>query len=84
MKTTLKWRLLQNEDDLKNEEDLKNEDDLKNDVKNEEELQNWPSSPKFFAPPSPPLKNYLNLFLMTSHHDSHTATDVKPEMIPGI
>ena len=24
------------------------------------------------------------IFLMTSHHDSHTKTDVKPEMIPGI
>ena len=21
---------------------------------------------------------------MTSHHDSHTTTDVKPEMIPGL
>ena len=26
----------------------------------------------------------MNFFLMTSHHDSHTKTDVKPELIPGI
>ena len=36
----------------------------------------------FFLPP--PLKNYLNFLLMTSHRDSHTTTDVKPEMIPGV
>ena len=26
---------------------------------------------------------HLNFFLMTSPHDCHTTTDVKPEMIPG-
>ena len=36
----------------------------------------------FFAPL--PLRNYLKFFLMTSHRDSHTTTDVKPEMIPGL
>ena len=37
------------------------------------------------ALPSPlPLKNYLKFLLMTSHRDSHTTTDVKPEMIPGL
>ena len=35
----------------------------------------------FFAPL--PLK-LPEIFLMTSHRDSHTTTDVKPEMIPGL
>ena len=26
----------------------------------------------------------MKFFLMTSHHDRHTTTDVKPEMIPGV
>ena len=30
----------------------------------------------------PPLP--LEIFLMTSHHNSHTITDVKPEMISGV
>ena len=30
------------------------------------------------------IKNYLKFYLMTSHHDSHTITDVKPEIIPGV
>ena len=34
--------------------------------------------------PSPPLKKLPEMFLMTSHRDSHTTTDVKPEMIPGV
>ena len=55
---------------IKIEDDLKNGDDLKN----EEDLKNWPS---------PPLKNY-RIFFMTSHRDSHTTTDVKPEIIPGV
>ena len=38
----------------------------------------------FFCPPHNPLKNYLKFFLMTSHCDSQTTTDVKPEMIPGV
>ena len=33
-----------------------------------------------FCPP--PLKKLPEIFLMTSHYDSHTTTDVKPEMIP--
>ena len=55
------------EDNLKNKDDLKNEDNLKNedDIKNEDDLENWPS---------PPRKK------VTSHLDSHTTTDVKPEM----
>ena len=56
----------QNEDDHKNENDLKNEDGLKN----------------ILLPPPLPLKNYLIFFLLTSHRDCHTTTDVKPEMIP--
>ena len=82
-----KWRWPQNEDNLKNEDDLKDEDNLKNedDFKNEEDLKNWPSPQIFFLhPPSPPLKNYLNFFLMTSRRDSHTTTDIKPKMIPGV
>ena len=41
MKTTLKWRQPQNEDNLKNEDDLENEDELKNedDLKNEDGLE---------------------------------------------
>ena len=38
-------------------------------------LKNWP--PPF------PLKNYLKFCLITSNRDSHTTTDVKPEMIPN-
>ena len=59
-----------NEDDLTNEDDIKNEDDLKN---------------------GPPLQNLFatptclpEFFLMTSHCNSNTTTDVKPEMIPGV
>ena len=92
MKMTLKWRQPQNEDNLKNvgdqksEDDLRNEDDIKNkeDLKNEDDYKNWPSAPNFFLPPPLPLKNYLKFWLMTSHNDSHTTTDVKPEMIPGV
>ena len=32
-----------------------------------------------------PIKRILpDFFFMTSHHDSHTTTDVKPEIIPGV
>ena len=74
---------LKNEDDVKYEDNLKNEEDLKkeNNLKNEEDLENWPSP--FFCSPHIPLKNYLKFFLITSHCDSHTTTDVTPEMIPG-
>ena len=37
---------------------------------------------QFFGPSPLPLKNYLN-FLLTSPHDSHTTTDVKPDIKPG-
>ena len=37
----------------------------------------------FILSPSP-WKHYLKFLLMTSHLDSHTTTDVKPEMIPGV
>ena len=57
------------EDDLKNEDNLKNEDDLKN----EDNLKNEDD-----------LKKLPESYLMTSHRDSHTTTDVKPEMIPGL
>ena len=54
---------------VKNEDDLKIEDNLKNgdNLKNEEDLKNLPS---------PSLENYLFFLLMTSHHDSHSTTDV--------
>ena len=29
-------------------------------------------------------KNYLKFLLMTSHLDSHTTTDVKPDMLSGV
>ena len=38
-------------------------------------------NPKLYPPP---LKKLPEIFLMTSHRDSHTTTDVKPEMIPGL
>ena len=76
---------LKNEDILKNEDDLKNEGDIKNehDLQNEDNLENWPSPPKQFSAPIP-VKNYLDFFMMTSHLDSHTTTDVKSEMMPGV
>ena len=57
---------------LKNEGDLKIEDNLKN----------WPS-PQIILPP-PFLKKLPEIFLMTSHLDSHTTTDVKPDMLLGV
>ena len=39
---------------------------------------------QFFFAPSPPLKNYQRFLSMTSRGDSHTTTDVKPEIIPGV
>ena len=38
-------------------------------------LKNWPPLP---------LKIYLKFLLMTSPLDSHTKTDVKPEMLSGV
>ena len=38
--------------------------------------------PNYFAPTS--LKKLLEIFLMTSHLDCHTTTDVKPDMLSGI
>ena len=32
----------------------------------------------------PPLKKLPEIFLMTSHLDSHTTTDVKPDMLSGV
>ena len=37
----------------------------------------------FFAPPSP-WKNTWNFLLMTSYLDSHTTTDIQPEMLSGV
>ena len=88
----LEWRLflaratednLRNKDDLKNEDDLKsgdnlkNEDDLKNeaDLEIEDDLKNWPIL-KNVTPPPLSLKSYLIFFMMTSHRDSHSTTDV--------
>ena len=74
---------LKNEDDLKNEADLKDEDDLKNedDHQNEDDLQNWPSLLNYFVPLP---KKLPEIFLMTSHLDSHTTTDIKPDMLSGV
>ena len=41
-----------------------------------------PPLQNIFCPP--PLKKIPEFFLMTSPHDSHTTTNVKPEMIPGV
>ena len=80
---------LKNENDLKNEDnpktkdDQNNEDDLKNEdnLQDEDDLKNWPSS-KIILPP-PPLKKIPEIFLMT-HLDSHTTTDVTPDMLSGV
>ena len=32
----------------------------------------------------PPLKKLPEIFLMTSHLDGHTTTDVKPDMLSGV
>ena len=62
---------------IKNDNDLKNEDNLKNeaDRKIEDDLKNWPI-PQKYPPPFPPLKKLLDIFLMTSHRDSHSTTYV--------
>jgi len=67
-----------NKEDLKNKDDLKNEEDFKkeNNLKNEMDLENVDD-------PSHILEKLPKIVLMTSHRDSHTTTDVKPEMIPG-
>ena len=39
--------------------------------------------PKLFCPPHP-LKTLPEVFLMTSHLDSHTTTDVKLDMLLGV
>ena len=73
MKKTLKMKTTsKTEDDLKNEGDLKNEDALKN----------WPLPKNYLAPP--PLIKLPEILLMTSHLDSHTITDVKPDMLSGV
>ena len=81
---------LRKEDDLRNEDDLKYKDNLKkeDDFKNEDNLKMKTTSkiapsPQIFFDPLP-LEKLPEIFLMTSHHDSHTTTDVKPEMIPGL
>ena len=83
MKTTY----LKTEDDLKSKNNLKNEDDLKNedniqnegDLKTEDDLKNWPSIRNYFPPP--PLKKLTDIFLTTSHLDSHKTTDVQLDML---
>ena len=39
--------------------------------------------PKIILSP-PPHKKLPEFFLMTSHLDSHTTTDVKPDMLSGV
>ena len=88
MKTTLK-----NKDNLKNGGDPKSEDDLRNEDMTSKVKMTYimkttskisPPLPKVFCPPLLPLKDYLKFLLMTTHHDSHTTTDVEPEMIAGL
>ena len=55
----------------------------KDNLKNDDDLKNWPLPPNYFVPPLP-LKKLPEIFLMTSHLDSHTATDVKPDMLSGV
>ena len=69
-------RHFQNED-LKNEEDLENEDK----IQNEGNLKNEAFPQKLFCPPPTKVPKIL---LMTSHLDSHTTTDVKPDMLSGV
>ena len=38
--------------------------------------------PNYFAPP--PLNKLPEIFWMTPHLDSHTTTDVKPDMLSGV
>ena len=61
----------ENENNPKNEDEFKNEDNYKNkqDLENDDDLKR---------------KYYLNTFLRTSQLDSHTTTDVKPEMLSGV
>ena len=40
--------------------------------------------PQIFLSPPPPLKKLPEMFLMTSHLDSHTTTDVKLDMLSGV
>ena len=61
------------------ESTLTNEDDLKMKATSKIGL-----SPKNYFAPLPPLKKLPEIFLMTSHLDSHTTTDVKPDMLSGV
>ena len=47
---------------------------VNNNLKIEDDLKNWPIPQKHS--PSPPLKKLPDIFLMTSHLDSHSRTDV--------
>ena len=81
---------LKNADDLKNEDDLENKDDFKiednlnngqdqkseDDLRNEDDIKGEGRGANIFLHPSLPLKNYPKFLLMTSHHDSHTTTNV--------
>ena len=73
----LKWILTQNYDNLKNEYDFKKEDDLKNEDRPQTSISEMTSKMKVTDKMKPTSK-------LTFHHDSHTTTDVKPEMIPGV
>ena len=42
------------------------------------------TTPKMEMTSKMKLKDYLKFNLMTSYRDSHTTTDVKPKIIPGI
>ena len=55
-----------------------NEDELKND----DVLKNCPPTAQQFCPPS--YYDITWIFLTTSHLDSHTKNDVKPEMLSGV
>ena len=40
--------------------------------------------PQIILSPPPPLKKLPEIFLMTSHLDSCTTTDIKPDMLSGV
>ena len=79
MKTTSKMKTTS---EMKMTSKMKRTSKMKMAQKNKDDLKNWPTPKKFFCPPFPSLRNLPEFFLMTSHLDSHTTTDVTPEMIP--
>ena len=55
---------------------------MKTTLKNEDDLKNW-LSPQIVLPVIP-LKELHEMFLMTSHLDSHTTTDIKLDILSDV